>query len=113
MEKYELQDQISGQGRLDAVSSLPPVPLATLGHDDRNCAICKDEFGVTFQDKKSEHPVRTTCGHVIGIECLTIWLSNHNTCPSCRAILDFPQDGEVAMSGELQHLEDYDESDYF
>jgi hypothetical protein len=90
MEKYELQDQISSHERLEAVSSLPRVSLENLGDDDRNCAICKDEFGVTFQDKKSECPVRTPCGHVIGLECLKIWLSDHNTCPSCRAILDFP-----------------------
>ncbi|PMD22979.1 hypothetical protein NA56DRAFT_81552 [Hyaloscypha hepaticicola] len=113
MEKYELQGQTSSRERLDAVSSLPKVSLENLDDDDRNCAICKDEFGVVFQDKKSEHPVRTPCGHVIGSECLTIWLSNHNTCPSCRAILDFSQDGEEAMSGELQHLDNYDESDYF
>ncbi len=113
MEKYELQDKISSRERQDAVSSLPRVSLETLGDDDRNCAICKDEFGIKFQDKKSEHPVRTPCGHVIGVECLTIWLSDHNTCPSCRAILDFPQNEEEAMSGESKHLEDYDESDYF
>jgi hypothetical protein len=113
MEKYELQDQIIRKQRFDAVSTLPRVSLETLDEDDRTCAICKDKFGITFRDKKSERPVRTPCGHVIGIECLTTWLSDHNICPSCRAILDFPQDEGEAMLGEVQYLEAYDESDYF
>ncbi|XP_059306519.1 E3 ubiquitin-protein ligase SGR9, amyloplastic-like [Lycium ferocissimum] len=48
---------------------------------DDTCPVCQDEF-------KHENEVITTyCSHAFHTSCLLPWLSQKNTCPTCRAVL--------------------------
>lgn len=60
--------------------------LRTLPRDE--CPICKEPYGQKAPDTGiKEHAVRLPCDHVVGRECIAMWLapeSNKNTCPLCR-----------------------------
>ena len=87
------------------LTKLEPINLEDLASDDRVCVICQQEFGVSEDVKRSHAPVRTVCGHVFGIRCISKWLDplrfwglvdedrNLNldehgvsTCPTCRQV---------------------------
>jgi hypothetical protein len=42
------------------------------------CGVCLDEY--SLQDKLIQLP----CQHIFHLDCVKPWLSEHNTCPSCR-----------------------------
>ncbi|KAF2279853.1 uncharacterized protein EI97DRAFT_438958 [Westerdykella ornata] len=60
---------------------------------DQSCPVCQGDF-----EDASEVPVRLRCGHVMGAECLNLWVNstqvNHNTCTLCRAELCHPRPGQ-------------------
>jgi hypothetical protein len=61
---------------------------------DERCSICLEDLEANTANMKwrsSHSPVMTSCGHVFGGNCLSIWLSNVQTrsCPYCRK--DFNQ----------------------
>jgi hypothetical protein len=49
-------------------------------HLDQNncCGVCLDEFAL--QDKLIQLP----CQHIFHLDCVKPWLTQHNTCPTCR-----------------------------
>ena len=77
------------------VESLPVVPLTDLTEDERDCPICRDR---SYSSQDGEHPARLACNHVVGKDCLLVWLevslpkffSMHHHCPICRAVLMEP-----------------------
>ncbi|KAK7258832.1 hypothetical protein RIF29_24420 [Crotalaria pallida] len=64
------------------------VKIHKIGKDALECAVCLSEF-------EDSHTLRLIpkCDHVFHPECIDEWLSNHTTCPVCRANL-VPQPGE-------------------
>ncbi|KAI3433741.1 hypothetical protein D9Q98_003548 [Chlorella vulgaris] len=52
--------------------------LAELGGADLRCPICMDEFGV------GDEVLALPCRHVFHPLCVAPWLSDNNTCPTCR-----------------------------
>lgn len=43
-----------------------------------NCCVCRDEFEVGAQG------LMMPCEHIFHPNCLTPWLKQHNSCPTCR-----------------------------
>lgn len=102
-----MADPADGQGLISAATNfldkLPIVPMTDLPHDTRDCSICLEPLHAT------EHPpLKSTCGHFFGAECICIWLSPLNTPPRfkfslCRIALFRPgmvQRGEDPISLE-------------
>jgi hypothetical protein len=46
------------------------------------CAVCQDEFKVGAAVVSLPE-----CGHKFHEDCLTPWLKDHNTCPTCRVVI--------------------------
>lgn len=60
-----------------AVESLP-VLSATTDHQSQECAVCQERYQV--REALNQLP----CSHLFHVECLKPWLTEHNTCPTCR-----------------------------
>ncbi|KAI8586757.1 hypothetical protein BDZ88DRAFT_399427 [Geranomyces variabilis] len=64
---------------------LASLTLANAGDNHASCAVCVDGF-------TSDNNLSTTlpCDHMFHMDCITPWLSLHNTCPVCRR--EYPTD---------------------
>jgi len=63
------------------VESLPEVEVTEeimKDNEVNECTICKEEF------KKAEKATKLPCKHLFHHECITPWLGQHNSCPTCR-----------------------------
>lgn len=113
------------------MTKLEPVNLESLGHDERNCTICQEEFLVCEDIKLSHPPVKLNCGHIFGKPCLIKWLDplcyrgleeddqgsgdTHSDrygqaktdCPLCRQVL-FPKCWVEPMEYLVQRLSFWD-----
>jgi hypothetical protein len=67
-----------------SLTVLVPISIKNLPLHKGSCGICRDDYGTFYEDKKPEAPTRLPCGHIFGLECLVIWLTDHNSCPLCR-----------------------------
>ncbi|EFC44897.1 hypothetical protein NAEGRDRAFT_5673, partial [Naegleria gruberi] len=47
-------------------------------HCDQSCAVCICDF------EECDELIRLPCGHVFHKDCVSTWLNEHNTCPTCR-----------------------------
>ena len=56
------------------MTELEPVDLETLDRDDRECAICQQEFCISKDVKLSHVSVKTVCGHIFEKFCIIKWL---------------------------------------
>jgi hypothetical protein len=90
------------------------VDISSLKHDELNCTICRQQFGVVDEDGEIEIPVKTNnpdCPHIFGETCLFTWMTTNDTCPMCRRKLesidlDINSDENVAAKkAEDQRLE--------
>lgn len=65
------------------VEKLPRVSAQEL--EDVDCCICTLQYnGKTAETGPMEEAVRLPCSHVLGSSCLSQWLMNSSTCPTCR-----------------------------
>ena len=75
--------------------------LATVPYADaddpgilHDCPVCKEPFKLTQTPEETiDQPVRLSCGHVFGIQCLARWMFSENfdgCCSYCRAIIMGP-----------------------
>ncbi|XP_020879753.1 RING-H2 finger protein ATL58 [Arabidopsis lyrata subsp. lyrata] len=74
--------------RLNAAEELPVVEFTAEEMMERGlvvCAICREELAAN--DRLSELP----CRHYYHKNCISNWLSNRNTCPLCRHIVELPK----------------------
>ncbi|CAD6567925.1 MAG: hypothetical protein ASARMPRED_001190 [Alectoria sarmentosa] len=79
------------------LSQLPYVGRGILGQEDQRCSICMEDYGTAPSASGIiERAVKLPCNHILGSECISIWLSapaqgggGNNTCPICRRVL-FP-----------------------
>lgn len=53
-------------------------PAICLPLDQPECTMCLQNF------VDNQHIYRTSCGHIYHKDCLSRWLSGHETCPICR-----------------------------
>ena len=67
------------------VVNLPRVKSADLNQEskDQNCGICLSKYGKE-ENLDKDTPAKLPCGHVIGAECIKLWLQQHKSCPLCR-----------------------------
>ena len=65
------------------VKQLPDLSLDDVPNEI-SCNICMESFGST---ENPEPPVRLPCGHVMGRNCISQWLTTSNSCPLCRRVL--------------------------
>ena len=80
---------------------LPQVPKDELSSDI--CMICLHPYGSTGSDEElSEVAVRLPCDHVMGLGCISTWLSQEHgerkrTCPYCRRkLFNAPRAGSLS-----------------
>ncbi|KAH9862494.1 hypothetical protein IAQ61_009911, partial [Plenodomus lingam] len=70
------------------VQPITPSPA----HVSQDCVICKDPLAlrphITTSTPPSHPALRIeSCGHTLGLECLSAWLNVSNTCPTCSRTL--------------------------
>ena len=61
-----------------AASAVAALREQTLTEDSDMCTVCQDE------QKCGDISTTMPCGHSFHRECVTPWLKEHNTCPTCR-----------------------------
>ena len=93
----------------DFLDSLPKISPEDLSEEDRNCAICQNEYN---DGSEPEAPVKLPCGHYMGASCVSQWFSptksNKNTCPLCReAFFELPDEDEEGEEDEDEEPETY------
>ena len=76
------------------LASLPKVGRGVLATEDQQCPVCMEEYGTMPSTTGIiERAVRLPCNHVLGSECISLWLTpspfrhSNNTCPLCRHTL--------------------------
>jgi len=75
-----------------------------------NCSICQCIFREPSttnngNPKAQEEDLKEPCGHVFCENCITSWLTNHNTCPICRRNLDLKQiTPEMRLRRKIRNL---------
>ncbi|KAL6708997.1 hypothetical protein ACN47E_002124 [Coniothyrium glycines] len=78
---------------------ISPSPI----HTPTDCALCKDPLAThpshtSTPNTKYHAAVRiNACGHVIGQECLSIWLDVGHTCPTCNRLLFEPSSAAITQ----------------
>lgn len=96
------------------IEALPEVELdesSAKGSDGEalQCTVCIDDF------KAGEKAIKLPgCGHMFHRACLEPWLSQHNTCPTCRkeiADAALPQASASSMAAAAAFEEDEDDED--
>lgn len=76
------QQPLRRGAKQEVVDALPTIA----GCPDDACLICQDNFAA------EERPTSMPCAHAFHLDCLKPWLSEHNTCPTCRYELDTDDD---------------------
>ena len=72
------------------VQSLPEIDPETLDPNDRNCAICWDEFKLRSKNnslglsERDSTPLQLPCPHHLCKACIQDWLLKAGTCPVCH-----------------------------
>lgn len=90
---------------------LPRVGRGVLDKENQQCPICMSDYGTTPSESGViERAVRLPCKHIIGSECISIWLTQsggateNNTCPFCRHVLfEIPQSPPMSPS-RVEHM---------
>ncbi|XP_010509679.1 PREDICTED: E3 ubiquitin-protein ligase ATL9-like [Camelina sativa] len=92
----------------EAIESFPTflyseVKAVRIGKGGAECAVCLCEF----EDDETLRMMPPCC-HVFHTDCVDVWLSDHSTCPLCRAdlFLDQTGDDESASSSESYMVSD-------
>jgi hypothetical protein len=70
-----------GEGNVGEVGEVEVEVAEVVAEVGEECPICLDEFD---EEKKC---FVTNCGHKFHEKCLVGWLSERDTCPSCRRVL--------------------------
>ncbi len=90
------------------LTRLPTVGRGVLAKEDQQCPICMEEYGTMPSTTGIfEHAVRLPCHHIVGSECISLWLTpsppshSKNTCPLCRHIFF-----EISPSDTESHDDD-------
>ena len=60
--------------------------------NDLKCLICLAEFNV------NEKAYKLRCSHIFHEDCLVPWRNKHNTCPTCRKIIDSRSPPEISQT---------------
>jgi len=59
------------------------------------CSVCQDDFA------EGDDWIQMPCKHFFHADCLTPWLKEHNTCPTCRATVDEEPEPEPAQGASM------------
>ncbi len=62
----------------EAIKKLQEVKYNAENAENKCCPVCQDDY------KKDETLVKLPCGHDYHKDCVTSWLTKHNSCPLCR-----------------------------
>lgn len=66
------------------IDSLPRVPRSEIPLKE-SCPICYEKFGDDEYPLVAELP---HCHHYFDVQCISLWLSKHATCPLCRDVVN-------------------------
>ena len=82
--------------QVEFLLSVPDIRLKTLSSNIRTCSICQEPFDRTPRrvGETANWPVKISCGHVFGGQCLTrlvFCVDGEVRCPLCRAMFDVGQ----------------------
>ncbi|KAF2180560.1 hypothetical protein K469DRAFT_692755 [Zopfia rhizophila CBS 207.26] len=82
---------------------LASILVSDLDLEDQNCPICMRLYHAERDGANAspEVPVRTTCGHVLGQQCIMRWIDEEkkDTCPLCRTDLFIEHQKSTAAQG--------------
>jgi len=95
-----------------ALNSLPQVELdSNLQEQMVRCSVCFDEM----ENDREKILVKLPCTHIFHKECVSTWLSQHNTCPNCRYELpvEDPQYEKQRKSRMSSRRLPIDENEFF
>ncbi|XP_042446753.1 ERAD-associated E3 ubiquitin-protein ligase HRD1-like isoform X1 [Zingiber officinale] len=67
----------------------PDATQDELNATDAICIICREEM-ITAK--------KLICGHLFHVHCLRSWLERQHTCPTCRALVAPPENGQAGSS---------------
>lgn len=86
---------------VEAIESFPTflyseVKAVRIGKGGVECAVCLCEF----EDDETLR-LMPPCCHVFHADCVDVWLSDHSTCPLCRADLVLNQQGDESCESYL------------
>lgn len=103
------------------LARLPNVGRGILAKEDQHCAICMEEYGtVPSASGIIERAVRLSCNHIVGSECISIWLTTtsgqrrNSTCPVCRHVLYEVEQPRVDIDQEVSdHTQTYSDLDQY
>ncbi|CAO2655951.1 Nn.00g047540.m01.CDS01 [Neocucurbitaria sp. VM-36] len=80
-------------------------------HASQDCTICLDPLLVhptpnTAPASDLHDAVRIlACGHLLGQECLTAWITVGNTCPVCnRLLFEASREEQAITQGDVDHI---------
>ena len=62
----------------DTGGAVAPVCELTSSMADPKCAVCYEEFA------PGAEVFKLPCTHIFHVDCLSGWITSHNTCPLCR-----------------------------
>jgi hypothetical protein len=70
----------------DIASFTTEATAEAMASDETYCYACRFDFDPEFSDEEFKEPaVKSTCGHLHGVVCLTEWVNDGNcSCPKCR-----------------------------
>ncbi|XP_020412123.1 ERAD-associated E3 ubiquitin-protein ligase HRD1B isoform X1 [Prunus persica] len=68
----------------------PDATPEELNASDATCIICREEMTTAK---------KLLCGHLFHVPCLRSWLERQHTCPTCRALVEPPENGAGTAGG--------------
>lgn len=82
----ELFEQLSTNDRRgpppasrSSIDAMPTIKITNRHlRSDSHCPVCKDKFELGSEARQMP------CNHIYHSDCITPWLSQHNSCPVCR-----------------------------
>ncbi|KAF2861663.1 hypothetical protein K470DRAFT_256792 [Piedraia hortae CBS 480.64] len=99
-----------GPASAAAISSLPQRPVTAADGDEKTgiveCSICMDQIPI------GNSVTVLPCSHWFHKECITAWLSEHDTCPHCRQGIMPKEDQQRSRDATEPPLNDTHGPDY-
>jgi hypothetical protein len=80
---------------------MPKESLEDFDFATSDCSVCTNGF------QGGDNLRLLPCGHVFHVECTSLWLSEHASCPHCKAPFKFARDFKLkALENQVQRSSD-------
>lgn len=81
-----LEDVVVGIENIDDVSII--IPYNEIADKEHECIACKETIESLYNNDNNTVFRKTLCNHIHCDVCLTTWLTQSKTCPTCRQCLE-------------------------